>query len=90
MGRDATRPPGLPAVSIGTLEAGSGGGVELFVVAGGEGGAALGESGELALVEGWEASPDLEVRWVGDGDVSEVESDEALHGSAEPGGGGAE
>ena len=50
----------------------------------------MGKSGELSVVEGWEVSPKLEVRWFGDRDVGELESDEASGDSAEPGGSGAE
>ena len=63
---------------------------ELFVVAGGEGGASLGEPFELFGVEGWGSSFDEQGRWFGGDCVGEVEGDESSEGVGEPGGGGAE
>ena len=59
-GADATMPPVL-AGGIGDVVAGwLCGGVEELVVVGGEGGAVLGEAGELSGVEGRDSPPDVE------------------------------
>jgi hypothetical protein len=63
---------------------------ELFVVAGGEGGASLGEVCELFGVEGWGSSFDEQGRWLGGDCVGEVEGDESSEGVGESRGGGAE
>jgi hypothetical protein len=65
-------------------------GCKLFVVAGGKGGASLGEVCELFGVEGWGSPFDEQRRWLGGDCVCEVERDKSSKGVGEPRGGGAE